>query len=184
MQDYSSSGPVHKTPHRPIGFVYIIPLGLVIGFLLFAANHVWKTVTTDFSGVPARPSPKQQALLQVSQSPTETPTPEPAESTAREDISVHVLNGSGVAGAAGKVADLLREKGYTKVTTGNADEYTYTDITIRAGGENKALSEQVKTDLEEDLTIAGVETADIASASDVEVIVGKSDVEDDSEAEE
>lgn len=176
MQDYSHSGPVHKTPHRAIGFVYIIPLGLVIGFLLFAAVKVWNTVTTDFSGVQASPTPGKQAILQKNEAaPTEAPTPTPAQSVERKDISVHVLNGSGVSGAAGKVADFLKEKGYAKVTTGNAAAYDFTDVTIRTGAENKKLAEQIKTDLEGDYTIAKVEEADISSPSDVEVIVGKSD---------
>jgi len=174
MQDYSRSAPVHKTPHRVIGFVYIIPLGLAIGFLLFAAVKVWSRVTSDFSGASLSPTPQRQQILQKSdKAPSVTLLPTPEESVKRRDISVYILNGSGVTGAAGKVADLLREKGYAKVTTGNADTYTYTAVTIRAGAKNKKLAEQVKIDLEGDYTITKVEEADMTAASDVEVIVGK-----------
>lgn len=39
--------------------------------------------------------------------------------------TVEVLNGSGVAGAAGKIADALKEKGYQVVSIGNADSFGY-----------------------------------------------------------
>lgn len=174
MQDFSHTGPVHKTPHRSIGFIYIIPLGLLIGFLLFAASQVWKTVTTDFSTATVSPSPRQQANFQISEAPSATPT----VSSAKKDISIQVLNGSGVTGAAGKIADVLRAKGYTEIATGNADKYTYTGVIIRSGAENKTLAEQVKTDLEEDAAEIKVETADITSDAAVEVIVGKSGEDD------
>lgn len=176
MQDYSSTGPVHKTPHRPIGFVYIIPIGLVVGFLLFAGNHVWQTITHDFSDTRISPTPARQQILQSNDTPTETPSPTPTgEGTVeRQDISIQVLNGSGIAGEAGKVADFLKEKGYTEVTTGNADTYDFTDVTIRAGAENKKLAEQIKADLASDYTVVKVETADIKEAVDVVVIIGKS----------
>ncbi|MEW5919991.1 MAG: LCP family protein [Bacillota bacterium] len=43
----------------------------------------------------------------------------------RELITVEVLNGSGVAGIAAKVAEILREQGFQVVNVGNADSFDY-----------------------------------------------------------
>ena len=43
-----------------------------------------------------------------------------------DEVTVEVLNGSGVRGAAGRFADQLREAGYRVERIGDADRFTYT----------------------------------------------------------
>lgn len=52
------------------------------------------------------------------------PSPTPTPTFQRSAITLEVLNGSGVAGAASHAAAELRELGYTVVTIGNAEERT------------------------------------------------------------
>ena len=69
--------------------------------------------------------------------PTIVPTPTIDASILRKDISVRVLNGGGVAGAASKMKAFLEEKGYVVDSTGNTKEYTYnsTVVQVKAGKE-------------------------------------------------
>lgn len=60
--------------------------------------------------------------------PTSTPPVDPA---ALQSVRVLVLNGSGVAGQAGGIAEQLRAAGFTRVETANADSFTYQGLLIR-----------------------------------------------------
>jgi len=55
-------------------------------------------------------------------------------------LTVEVLNGTAIAGLAGRTAELLRSFGYDVISIGNADRNTYetTEITDRTGNENMA----------------------------------------------
>ncbi len=90
----------------------------------------------------------------------------------KEDrVKVEVLNGSGVAGLASKVGDMLKEKGYDVVRIGNAEssaEYTSTHIYDRKGQGDNAKEIAEILDVEE----FKVERDDDAIA-DVTVILGK-----------
>jgi hypothetical protein len=59
-------------------------------------------------------------------SPTSTAAPNP------EDLTVQVLNGNGVSGAAGVVADELKTLGYSVSQVGDAEEFTYAQTVIVA----------------------------------------------------
>lgn len=113
----------------------------------------------------------EELLAKVQQ---ELKPPEQANASSstlnRNMLTVNVLNGSGVAGAAGETADTLRDLGYTVETVGNADTYEYEGITIVITKEKEAYLELLKKDL------AGkkIQTEiDDDLAVDAEVIVGK-----------
>lgn len=62
--------------------------------------------------------------------PTATPTPTPTLPDLSQ-FEVRVLNGSGVSGAAAKLATLLEEKGFTIESRGNAAQSDLTETEIR-----------------------------------------------------
>lgn len=81
---------------------------------------------------------------------TPTVTPEPTEEPlARDEWTIEVLNGSGVTGEAGRVADTLRELGYDVVGTGNADATDETEVYVVEDKEDEV--EPVLKDLESEL---------------------------------
>lgn len=84
-----------------------------------------------------------------------------------EPLQLVVLNGSGRAGIAGQVSDLLREYGYTVVSTGNADHFNHTATLVRTAPKNaqrvKPLAEFLGASIQE------VEGA----GAEVTVIIGK-----------
>lgn len=113
--------------------------------------------------------------------PTATPDPEATNSAEtsdedleKSDLTVDVLNGSGVAGAAGGVAATLRSAGYTIGSTGNGDNFDYEGITIVIKSDKKAFLKLLQADLEDVASGSAItsETSDDISA-DAEVIVGQ-----------
>jgi len=113
---------------------------------------------TPAAVTPTQPSATPSAAL----SPTSSPTA----------MSVSVLNGSGTPGAAGKIADALKNAGFTRVTTGNATVFTYTGLTVYV--KDKANLSMVQKDIASlDPSAKVTASVDPTISSDVEVIVGK-----------
>ena len=48
----------------------------------------------------------------------------------KDKIRIAILNGSGITGYAGKIAEILKNDGYKEITSGNADRFDYVDATI------------------------------------------------------
>ncbi len=70
------------------------------------------------------------------------PTPAPV---VRSEVTIQVLNGSGVAGRAAGIATQLKGKGWTDVLTGNAEVSAGTTIYYREG--SKEAADEVGADL-------------------------------------
>lgn len=122
-------------------------------------------VPTAIVSTPTPASTSAQLTATPSASPTST-TVNPAK------LTVSVLNGSGIAGAADKMATSLKSAGYSNVTTGNANVFTYTGITLHVKKQEylKQLEKDVATAAPNAKVTSGV---DSSLTSDVEVIVGK-----------
>lgn len=73
------------------------------------------------AGVGSPKKQEQTAISPPTSTPTPTPTPTP-KTLNRSEWSFEVLNGSGVTGAAKKLADSLKALGYQVVKVGNADK--------------------------------------------------------------
>jgi hypothetical protein len=177
MQDYSPQQSVHKTPRHSIGFFYILPLGLLCGFILFVISYFVKGGRLEtVASQSVSPTPIDNTLPTFTPTPvvtqTATPTSMPEEET-NTNSPIRVLNGSGLAGAAGKIASEVEVLGYTNVRTGNADSYTYQDITIRTTADNNAAAEKLKQALEKTHSVTLMTDEDLPSGVDIEVIVGK-----------
>lgn len=106
--------------------------------------------------------------------PTVIPTPTVDASISRKDISVRVLNGGGVAGAASLMKAFLEEKGYIVDSTGNTKEYTYTSTVVQVKAGKEAQKIMLTDDLKVDYTLeASTEAVASDAAYDAIVIVGK-----------
>lgn len=111
----------------------------------------------------------QQSTPAPSEKPTATPTPVKLD---RGELEIIVLNGSGVAGAAGDISTALKDLGYTVKSVGNASKFDYKGVTIFIKEDKKEYVEMLKKDLaDKDATI---ETSfDDKLKADAEIIVGK-----------
>ncbi|MEK7070599.1 MAG: LytR C-terminal domain-containing protein, partial [Patescibacteria group bacterium] len=89
-----------------------------------------------------------------------------------EEIKIKVLNGSGTAGKATEVKDLLSEKGYQEILTANADSFDYEETVVQFKKETKDAAQLLKKDLEDSGATFKDEVLEEDSASDIILIIG------------
>lgn len=167
---------------------------IVIGVIILIALIAFAVIATGGKGEEALPVPTEsietptpteiiETPTPVEETPTTTPkvsptgtktTPAPTLSGGldRADLTIEIQNGSGVAGAATKVSDILKNLGYDISSTGNADNFDYTKTVIQVKSTKKAYLDTLKKDLSTDYTI-GSATSDYTGDADALVIVGK-----------
>ncbi len=145
----------------------LVLITAVLGALVGGAIYYKKGVSTTEVAEPTNSE---------TQTATFTPSPEPQASVDLSTFSVSVLNGSGVAGEAAKVKDLLTQNGFDeeKVKTGNADSTDYTSTTVSV---KEGLDDSVFTAVEESLAevyevAKSEDTLDSNSTYDIIIIVG------------
>lgn len=107
--------------------------------------------------------------------PTSTPAPTvtPKPSFDRSEWSLEVLNGTGVTGAAKKLADKLVELGYKIVKTGNADRSDYEASQLFVAKDMKDKQDLLLEDLKKEISIASVSGELKDSTASARIIVGK-----------
>lgn len=190
MKDEGIFGVDESPSRKPRIIAFIIVFFLLLVALGFALNYFLNSKAHKTQQVAVIPT----LTIQPTQIPTDTPeatpsagvsktksTPTPlvptgslSKSNPESGITVEVLNGSGIAGAAGKMAASLKSYGYTVSSTGNADAFTYTNVTIEVKkSEPKTLS-LLKVDISKDYTVSSASAALTESnATDAIVIAGK-----------
>lgn len=108
--------------------------------------------------------------------PSNTPTPTEASISAEmlAPYQVRVLNGSGVAGEANRVADSLEEVGFEKVARGNAPAYSSDDTEVAMKEDTpEDIYNTIKKVLEENYTVVKAdENLTESSKYDVVITVG------------
>ncbi len=169
-------------------FVYLIAALVIIILVFFGSRFLGQNNKQSINDVPAvttptdfptsTPEPTSVESPTPTLTPTLTPTPtiNPIDKSTglnRSKLSVTIQNGSGQAGVAGKAADILKNLGYNVVSSGNADNYDFSDVSIQV----KALSSDFLALLKKDLAsyTIGSNSADLSTSfsSDALVIIGK-----------
>lgn len=118
---------------------------------------------------------KEEEKSDESVTPTEEPTPADVKNDA---YTIELLNGSGIAGEAGRAQELLEGEEFKIDSTGNAENYDFEDTVIQAGSDvEEAWVDALRDTLGKNYTVkSGVTKLDSAdSESDVVVIVGSFD---------
>jgi len=111
--------------------------------------------------------------------PTPTSGPVPATEVvqeelvdlSRENINLEILNGSGVAGAAGAVADKFELLGYANITTGNTPRSPKTELLVDPAVRDRMG--QLLTDAKEILGINEIAGELTDSSASARIIVGE-----------
>jgi flagellar basal body-associated protein FliL len=171
---------VQKASNRKrLIIIFLVVLVLIIaalGALYLLGSSAKHPTSAPTAPVPteaivATPTPASTSAQLTPTGATGKVTPTAAAAKVGS-LTVSVLNGSGIAGAAGETATSLKSAGFTNVTTGNATVYTYTGITIHVKDKaNLAAVEKAVSDVNPNAKItSGV---DPTLPTDVEVIVGK-----------
>ena len=123
--------------------------------------------------------PTEEPLETEAPSPTKAPTKVPTRAASSEDTpassgSVAVQNGSGESGVAGAAADVIKAAGFTIASTGNADNFDYTDVTIQVKNSKKSILADLEKALSAKYTVGDTST-DLSESTnyDALVIIGK-----------
>lgn len=160
-------------------FLVVLVLAILVGgvsFLRFRGGKEVEPTPTPTPLIESTPTPFPTSGLTPTPSPkpkaTPTPTTKPTPTVKPKGVSIRILNGSGVVGAAGKAADFLKSLGYEIVGMGNAENYNFEKTEISARGSQALL--QLQTDLATKYEIGSTSAQLSATESaDAVVIVGK-----------
>lgn len=142
---------------RNLSFIWIF-LGI---FIIFLAGGI---IFLFLFQQPQKPE-------QVYTAPTDTPAPTKPVMPAKETWKVEILNGSGVPGAAAKMAKQLESLGYTVVKTGNADE-TQTSTEYYLAKDFMQFSDSFAADLQKEQISAKIGGELQNSSNSARIIIG------------
>ncbi len=181
-----------RKPRLLFVFIAIFLLAIALGVGLYFLGARNKSPESKVAPVPSSnltptkspttgPSATQSASVSPSGKTTPTPIksgptagPSPKAELDRSKLTIAVLNGSGTPGAAKGISSYLNGLGYTIKSVGNADNFTYTNITIKIKKSKSAYLPQLKKDLAKSPTPSPVsDSVDDSISTDAEVIVGK-----------
>lgn len=151
--------PLEKTNKALFALGTIIALGLIAGsiaiFFIYLSHP--KQVT------------RQETIPIEEATPSATPVP----ATNKSDITIEVLNGSGVAGTAGKAAAKLATLGYTIGATGNAEKrYSKSEIWIAPSVKDDGVA-MLLVDSEKEFSITSTSGVLEDSTFSARLIIGK-----------
>lgn len=107
----------------------------------------------------------------ISVSPTiAPPTPSPTPNFKKEEVKIKILNGSGVKGKATEIKEILKNKGYTEIVTGNADNFDFKITEIQVKKDKKQLGDMIKNDLKDYVSAPKISLLDDKEAADLVLI--------------
>lgn len=153
-------------------FWILVPGIFILGAILGGIFFYQKEVNT----IDAENTPTPVATPEVSVTPT--PTTKAEEKIDVSEFDIAILNGSGIAGEAGKVKTLLEDAGFSVTSTGNAPTYDYTKTIIKAKSTvDNSVIEKLKEALLESYEVGDSQTLPSSSTTDIQVIVGSSKAE-------
>lgn len=190
FQSYASRSSSHtpRTPGKALYVVLFVLLVIIIGigaaqFLTSRNDDIKDAAPTAIEfeePTEAPPTPTPEAA-ETTITPTGTDEDEAEEESSdsvdkatgldRADLSIVVLNGSGVSGAAGKLSTTLTELGYDVSSTGNADSSDYESTEISISNVKRNFLNLLKKDLGSDYTIGETSTT-YTGTGDARIIIG------------
>lgn len=152
-----------KKSRFPVALVIIVVVLIIGGGVYFFLRSRSNT------GPEASPTPFVRGLTSPTTLPAETTAPEVVD---RGEVSISVLNGSGIAGEAAYLQGKLADLGYTEIDTGNASNQDNETTRVTFSTD---LSEATIDEITEELeSIYKKVSADTSSSQEVgvEVITG------------
>jgi len=135
-------------------FLLVFFLGLLLGGVLTGGIGFYYYTFYYMKG-------KVVQDIAVTPTPTEILSPIPEKTIQEIDYSkytVQILNGSGVAGVAGKVKELIVPLGFENIETGNAEKlgFTQTEIQLKEGVPDEVYEKVVEKLTDYEVTKSGV----------------------------
>lgn len=149
----------------------------VIGVILILVAGGWFILGNN-SGDGATASPTPNSGLSTFPTPEATSTPEPtpteeAKPVDKSEISIEVLNGTGVPGEASFLQGELEDIGFEDTTAGNADDQDATETVATYSRELSAtVADEITAKLEELYETVRTRRATITGDFDVSITTG------------
>lgn len=120
---------------------------------------------------------KKKKLSSFPSLPTPTPslkiTPTPKIFFNKASLKLKVLNGSGIAGKAGSIKEILKEKGYGEIITGNAENFNFEKTELQVKPSKKEAINLLKKDLADYVELKTIKNLEENSSADIILIIGK-----------
>lgn len=152
--------PLEKTNRK------LFVAGLIVVLFVFGVTG-WVFYLTDRY---AEKTTQEEITLE--EGTTEEPAATPASTQLeRGEITLEILNGSGVAGAAGDAAEVFETLGYEDVEIGNADETEGNKLYVSSDIED--LIDVLLEDVEEELDISSISGELDDSTASARIILGE-----------
>ena len=152
--------PLEKTNKKLFraGMIVVLIVFGITGWVFYLTNRYSEKTT--------------QEEITLEEGATEESTATPASTQLeREEITLEILNGSGVAGAAGDAAEIFEALGYEDVETGNADETEGNELYVSSDIED--LIDVLLEDVEEELDISSISGELDDSTASARIILGE-----------
>lgn len=162
MGGLDSTVPLEKKNRKmfAVGMIVLVVMLSGLGVVLYQRSKL-----------PPISQESQVVEVQTGEGAEASPTPEPTPTAmTREEITVEVLNGSGVTGAAGALAKKLEELGYKIGEVGNAPEAAGHELYVRTDLEKELAV--LLADLETELGIATISGYLEDSEANARVVLG------------
>jgi len=193
MEDSAFPTPaINKSPKSSKRFLFLVVAIVIILIIIFAGPRFLGSknkkespkitpTPTEFQIPTDTPVPSSTKEPTSTPKPTSSPTPKPTSNPVdkatgldRNKLSVEVQNGSGQAGVAGKGAGILKDLGYNVTSSGNADNFDYSNVNVKVKSAKSDYLALLKKDLSASYTI-GSSSSDLSASSsaDALVIIGK-----------
>ncbi len=185
---FFDSPPTRRSKRSKKWIVLVIFLILLVGIGVVAAKFLTKasapvsskTTPTPTDYIFPTDTPAPSGKLTPSPSVSGTPAPSgkvsisPSATPTKSSATITVENGSGTAGVANKMATFLKGLGYTVVSTTNADNFNYTNVTIEVKKSESSILPKLKSDISANYSV-GSATATLpeSSSTDAVVIIGQ-----------
>lgn len=152
--------PLEKTNKKlfTAGLIVVLFIFGITGWVFYLTNRYAEKTT------------QEEITLEegTTEEPAATPAPTQLE---REEITLEILNGSGVAGAAGDATEIFEALGYEVVETGNADDTVGNEIYVNP--EFEELIEVLLEDVEDELDISSISGELDDSDASARIILGE-----------
>ncbi len=114
---------------------------------------------------------EQKDVSSVTYTPSPTPTPSPI-TLAKEELTMRILNGTGIPQQASKVKKALEEKGYKKIETDNADDTNQEETLVTFSSRISEEAEKEIMDVLESIFSTVVKEKDSNTDLDILIITG------------
>lgn len=168
QQTPTAGTPIYQeSSEKNAKWLWLLIALIIIGALIFAYVRGIGPFGSLKSQETASPTPK------VLTSPSPSPEATSETDLNKSEPAIRILNGSGTAGVASAVKNLLEGKAWKVASVGNADSFDYEQTVLRFKSAFAKFEKALTADLSDDYSvISSSDNLEATDSADIEIIVG------------